>query len=630
MSIRWKFLMVLLVFSIVPLLGVIALSQVGIIRLGETISELMSNILTQSAGAELAQTAVGSSRMLDLHLERIEHDLVRSAEHFRDGSPEQVEFAARQDNFAGSGGFPEKDASILSNRFILPGTLRVEKSAIDTDSVPDSSRPRVRWGRPTRQTGSGTVKMSASIPVGGSGLGAEDRVTVDIALSDLLESAMLESLWSIRMHSFLVAIENAPDGDEPRASILAARDSADHPNRWRPADGVETFGSLSPAQVSRLLEQLVRRESGFFGWDWNGKPAVWAYAPVGRRLALVNVSPGMVVDVARDVLAFAKWQWVDTVAASLAVLLVLVAVAFWRSKAMTASFQQMVEAVERLGRGDFGSRMHLQTGDEREQVAAAFNAMVPHLEDRMQIRKALEVAQEIQQALLPAVDPEIPGYSVSAKSLYSDETGGDYFDYFPCGDSSCSTDGFVVGDVTGHGVGAALLMATARAFVRAEMQRPGDLAERIRRVNRLLTMDTRHTGNFMSLFFLEIDRAARRFRWVRAGHDPAILFDPSRGIFEELGGPGMVLGVDDGFVYEQRERTIESPGTVLLLGTDGIWEAHDGSGALFGKNRLKEIIRENAGRPAQGIRDAVLDAVRKFREGKPVEDDMTLIVIKSL
>jgi sigma-B regulation protein RsbU (phosphoserine phosphatase) len=432
------------------------------------------------------------------------------------------------------------------------------------------------------------------------------------------------------MHSFLMAVDTPSRGDAPHLTVFAVRDTLENRGRWRPVDMSETAMLPGPEKLRQIEERMVRGDTAFLEIPWKGQKALWAFAPVSPRLVVLNITPGMVVDVARDVLAFARWQWIDTVVASLFIILVLVVIALWRSKAMTAWFQEMAQAVARLGRGDFASRMPLEAGDEREQVARAFNEMVPQLEDRMRIRKALDVAHEIQQTLLPSGEPAVPGFAVAARSVYSDETGGDYFDYFLCGESECARYGFVVGDVTGHGIGAALLMATARAFVRGEAQKPEDLARRVSRVNRLLTTDTRHSGNFMSLFFLEIDVGSREVCWVRAGHDPALLYDPLSETFEELGGPGLVLGVDDTFAYRQQAKSVTQAGMILLLFTDGIWEAHDGQGNFFGKQRLKAIVKDHADAPAEEIRDRILAAVDQFRGDLPMEDDMTLIVIKVL
>ena len=173
-------------------------------------------------------------------------------------------------------------------------------------------------------------------------------------------------------------------------------------------------------------------------------------------------------------------------------------------------------------------------------------------------------------------------------------------------------------------------MATARALIRGLVTRPEKLAECLTQVNRLLSADVRDTGRFMSLFFLMLDEGSRAISWVRAGHDPAMLYNPAKNLVEELVGPGMVLGVEEDYCYEQVDKAIETDGTIIFIGTDGIWETHNSEGELFGKDRLHRIIRENADKSAEGIQSAVLDAVRKFRGDVPQEDDITLVVIKTV
>jgi sigma-B regulation protein RsbU (phosphoserine phosphatase) len=240
------------------------------------------------------------------------------------------------------------------------------------------------------------------------------------------------------------------------------------------------------------------------------------------------------------------------------------------------------------------------------------------------------VAKEVQQNLLPQEIPNLRGFDIAAKSVYCDETGGDYFDFFPCEDEDCARFGIVVGDVTGHGVGAALLMATARALIRGLVTRPENLAESLTQVNSLLAADVRDSGRFISLFFLMIEEGSGAISWVRAGHDPAILYDPATDTVEELMGPGMVLGVEEDYSYEHVDKTIETDGTIILIGTDGIWETHNGEGEMFGKDRLSQIIRKNNHKSAGVIQDAVLEAVRDFRGDTEQEDDITIVVIKVL
>ena len=173
-------------------------------------------------------------------------------------------------------------------------------------------------------------------------------------------------------------------------------------------------------------------------------------------------------------------------------------------------------------------------------------------------------------------------------------------------------------------------MATARALIRGMVTQPRDLAGCITRVNALLAADVRHTGRFMSLFFLMVEGRSPSISWVRAGHDPAILYDPGTDRFEDLLGPGMVLGVEEEYSYQQLDKTIQTHGTIIFIGTDGIWEAHNGDGEMFGKKRLYEIIRTNANKSADVIQNAVLEAISNFRGQAPQEDDITLVVIKVL
>ena len=131
----------------------------------------------------------------------------------------------------------------------------------------------------------------------------------------------------------------------------------------------------------------------------------------------------------------------------------------------------------------------------------------------------------------------------------------------------------------------------------------------------------------MTLFFLLIEAHTGRLIWVRAGHDPAIVFSPRTDRFEELKGEGLPLGVDQNWHYKDCQAIVK-PQQILVLTTDGIMEAHNERGFMFGRNRLKEVIRENADLAAEGIRSAIIEAVTTFRGKAPQEDDITLVVLK--
>jgi len=237
---------------------------------------------------------------------------------------------------------------------------------------------------------------------------------------------------------------------------------------------------------------------------------------------------------------------------------------------------------------------------------------------------ALGVAQEVQQSLLPKDDPALQGFDIAGSSVYCDETGGDYYDFIDIDQDRLAV---VVGDVSGHGVSSALLMATARALIMLRASMPGQAAGIINDVNKQLSLDSYHTGNFMTFFYCELTSTERKVCWVRAGHDPALLYDPDTGQFDELKGHGLALGVDYTFEYDEFNRTL-SPGQIVLIGTDGIWEMHNEAGEMFGKDRVKEIIQTNTSLTAKEIIAAISDSLNRFRGNRQPEDDVTMVVIK--
>jgi len=130
------------------------------------------------------------------------------------------------------------------------------------------------------------------------------------------------------------------------------------------------------------------------------------------------------------------------------------------------------------------------------------------------------------------------------------------------------------------------------------------------------------------LFLMILDVTRQKLFWVRAGHDPAVLYDPETDRFEELGGIGMVLGLDENWIYEDYSRTGWKPGQIIVIGTDGIWETVSPDGEMYGKFRMNQVIRENHQASAIQIVDAIIGAIHEFRAGQPVLDDITLVVIR--
>ena len=254
--------------------------------------------------------------------------------------------------------------------------------------------------------------------------------------------------------------------------------------------------------------------------------------------------------------------------------------------------------------------------------------MTDGLKERYELRRSLNLAREVQQNLLPKENPVVEGLDVAGKSIYCDETGGDYFDFLKSDELGDDKFAVVIGDVSEHGIPSALLMATARAFIRQRSALTGSIARVVSDVNQQLTRDVEETGRFMTLFYLLIDLNRRQLHWVRAGHDPAILYDPKQNTFEELTGSGIALGVNEDFRYEQNAKTGIAEGQVIAIGTDGIWEASNTNGEMFGKNRFRRVISQNANQGATDILNAVYEELNHFTRGLKSEDDITLVVAK--
>jgi sigma-B regulation protein RsbU (phosphoserine phosphatase) len=248
--------------------------------------------------------------------------------------------------------------------------------------------------------------------------------------------------------------------------------------------------------------------------------------------------------------------------------------------------------------------------------------------DLTEQKKALELAGKVQKSLTPARAPVIAGLDIAGRSDPCEEVGGDYFDFLYGPEYPAGTLRVVVGDMSGHGVDAALLMTTARAFTRMRAGQPGGPSQVVASINRDLAADMGDSGSFMTLFYMEIDPLRKTARWVRAGHEPALVYCPRRRSFEELAGGGIPLGVDTWHQFSEQHLDVLHPGTVLALGTDGIWEAHDPEGRVFGKQRFRDAVRRASEQPARDIVARVFDEVYRFSRGMPYQDDVTLVVIK--
>jgi sigma-B regulation protein RsbU (phosphoserine phosphatase) len=264
-----------------------------------------------------------------------------------------------------------------------------------------------------------------------------------------------------------------------------------------------------------------------------------------------------------------------------------------------------------------------------KQLSRALNRMIADLRDRLRLRHSLDIAMSVQQRLLPQTPPRPRGLDVAGHSTYCDETGGDYYDFLILDETEPESVLVALGDVMGHGVAAALVMAGARAVLRDRAQTSGSLAELMGRLNRLLAADLDGT-RFMTMYLGVLSARNGVLRWVSAGHDPAIVYDPASDTFEEIDGGELPLGIIDDTDYMERTYGPLRPGQIVLVGTDGIWEMPNSAGEHFGKSRLRTAIQTAASRSAAEIVEAIVTRLTEFRGDCRQSDDVTFVVIKTL
>ena len=302
--------------------------------------------------------------------------------------------------------------------------------------------------------------------------------------------------------------------------------------------------------------------------------------------------------------------------------------AHFLTRSIVEPVHRLQKAMRQVAGGDFSTRAQLNDNNELGHLGDHFNRMTAELRERFELRRTLALAREVQQTLLPRQDPQLPGLEMAGRSIYCDETGGDYWDYLLPERDGEGAVGIAVGDVSGHGLPSALLMASVRAGLRQRVAMGGDIGAVITDVNRQFSLDAESSGNFMTLFYLSIDRPAERLEWVRAGHDPALLYDPREDRFEHLKGSGVALGVDAEGAYRTFARNGLTEGQVILLGTDGIWEARTPAGEMLGKAPVRRLLRQQSHRSASEIVAALAKLVQQFVGAGRTEDDLTMVVVK--
>jgi sigma-B regulation protein RsbU (phosphoserine phosphatase) len=253
------------------------------------------------------------------------------------------------------------------------------------------------------------------------------------------------------------------------------------------------------------------------------------------------------------------------------------------------------------------------------------NAMLVVVAKReAQQARDLEIARGVQQGLFPRILPAVPGWEFAAGCLPAQAVGGDYYDLFQVETGKIA---FAVGDVSGKGLGASLLMANLHALMRSLLPRAaGDLAAFTTEVNEHLVTSS-PSGMFVTLFVGVLDTATGELRYVNGGHPPALVFSGVGGDMQRLETGGLLVGAIPGIRYEVGEVAL-APGSVLAIYSDGVTEANNTAGEMYEEERLVDALAVCCRQSAAEVFSGVMESVQGFSRGAEQADDITLVVIQ--
>lgn len=405
-------------------------------------------------------------------------------------------------------------------------------------------------------------------------------------------------------------------------------------------DSAGSIGKTLPE--TEVLKTVSGQRGGgvFEADDAQGTRRLWAHAPLVAGLdihAIIGVPKSVALaDIDQRAARNLAWLGIVTV-------LALAAAWFGSKFFILRQVDALVVATGKLAAGDLGTRAPLLGGrSELELLARSFNSMATTLEARDRelriaeeraraaeielavARAQMEIAREIQRSLLPEDALTVAGVQFAGRCIPAVAVGGDYFGYFPRGVNAVDS---LIGDVSGHGVGAALLMAEARTTFMAERLVATSAAQILGSLNDLLYHDLDRANHFMSACCAHFDATTRELSYANAGHPPALLLRANETACRLLDAGGMLLGMEKGARFAEA-KTVLAAGDIVVFYTDGITEAWSEGGELFGVGRLGDAVVAHRLEDPERLVDNVLATVNRFAGMRPHDDDITVVVMK--
>ena len=257
-------------------------------------------------------------------------------------------------------------------------------------------------------------------------------------------------------------------------------------------------------------------------------------------------------------------------------------------------------------------------------VAVQRQMLIDEYLENQRLKADLKIAHDIQKGLLPRRSPVVPGYDIAGWNRPTDETGGDFYDFQELHGGALAV---TIADVTGHGVGPALIAAECRALLRASLSLTQNLERVLALVNDLLNADL-PDDRFVTTFVGLLDPQEHRFAYISAGQGPLFHFTRATGAVQELPTSGLPLGILPGCTYALSREMEFAPGDMLVFLTDGFIEWPDPARNRFGSDNIHALLRRHHALSAAGLIQEIYRAARLFAHGTPQEDDLTAVVVK--
>ena len=460
--------------------------------------------------------------------------------------------------------------------------------------------------------------------------------SIDKAMKDIFGRFLLPAPYKGKIHTLLAGLGGTEEEITDRLLIyLHKQDTGGHTS-WKTEIDLPELISSEKDSYHAMLEDIKAEKAGSQIMPYNGQKSLWIYSErVSRKAVLIMIVPfdiiSQLAEQTQKTIVGENIRQLWKIAPLIFVIIaVTIALSILRSRKFTNPIGKLTVAANNLADGDFAAQADIVTGDELQQLAEVFNQVGPKLREHEKTQRSLALARTIQQNLLPQQAPKLSRFDIVGCCRYCDETGGDYFDFIPLRDNEKEQLGIVLGDVTGHGVGAALLMASARGILRnASGHFNGNLPALMAEFNNQLSEAT-GDDKFITLFYGVLDDEKQSLFWASGGHDPAIWYHQKEDTFEELPNTGALMGFLKDMTYEQAGPIVFEMGDILIVGTDGIWEAQNPAGQFYGKDKLRDLIKRHAKNSANHIASSIISSVGLFTAPDRPTDDVTLIVVKAL